>query len=211
MCESDHRILAIGAHPDDLEIGCGGALAKMHQAGYQIMGLILSHGERGGEIPVRISQAFQSGSFLGLDEIRILNFPDTILDRYERKIFDSIENCIQAFKPTIILTHSENDLHQDHVVVHRATMRAARNIHTILCYESPLVTAKFIPTFFISVQEFVSVKVKSILAHQDQSHKFYTSPEQVCGRMLFRGGQAKVQYAEGFEVVRILSSDIGGI
>ncbi|HEX3045491.1 MAG TPA: PIG-L deacetylase family protein [Bacillota bacterium] len=205
------RILAIGAHPDDLELGCGGTLAKMNSAGFGLSGLILTRGERGGDIAIRTSQSRQAADFLGLSQLKILEFTDTRLVKQELEVFQAIEDFICDFKPDVVLTHSEFDLHQDHVAVHKATLRAARNISTVLCYESPYVTQKFNPTLFIQVEDYIGIKFRSVWEHRDQSHKPYTDAEQIYAKLVFRGSQARVNYAEGFEVVRILSSDLGGI
>jgi LmbE family N-acetylglucosaminyl deacetylase len=87
--------------------------------------------------------------------------------------------------------------------VHEATLRAARNMSTILCYESPSVTQEFVPTFFIDIGAYIDVKVESIKEHWDQRNKPYVQPERVRGQAVFRGSQARAQYAEGFEAVRI--------
>jgi LmbE family N-acetylglucosaminyl deacetylase len=211
MPVAQRRVLAIGAHPDDLEIGCGATLAKMHKAGYILMGLVLTQGEQGGDIHCRITQTREAAKLIGLNYLRICQFQDTYLARQEMEVYHTIEECILEFKPDIILTHSEHDLHQDHVAAHNATLRAGRNIHSILCYESPEVTYKFIPTFFIAVDRFAEIKLQSIQLHRDQNQKHYTKPTQIYGKMVFRGGQAKVNLAEGFEAIRILSSNLGGI
>ncbi len=109
----------------------------------------------------------------------------------------------------MIFTHSLHDLHQDHRAVHEATLRAARNHDTIFCYESPSVTQEFIPSFFMDVSDYIDVKIESIREHWDQRSKPYVQSERVKGVAVFRGGQAKLRFAEAFEVVRASFSRIG--
>ncbi|MGQ9827315.1 MAG: PIG-L deacetylase family protein, partial [Roseiflexus sp.] len=142
------RILAIGAHPDDLEIACGATLAKMRDAGHSIYAMILTCGEAGGDPVIRLREAHYGARFIDVNEVEVLNFSDTELADQVNDITRAIEARIRAYQPDIILTHSAHDQHQDHLAVHQATLRAARNHSAILCYESPSVTRDFQPTFF---------------------------------------------------------------
>jgi LmbE family N-acetylglucosaminyl deacetylase len=200
-------VLAIGAHPDDIEIAAGAALAKMRDAGYGITGLIMTRGEKGGNGDARPVEAERGAKFLGLDSVKVLDFNDTHLSEDIVRITAAIEGMIDKIQPEIIFTHSNHDLHQDHQTVYEATLRAARNTRTtILCYESPSVTQDFHPTYYIDVEKYVDVKVQAMREHYDQRKKSYMKPDLVRGKMAFRGAQAKVEYAEGFEVARMVSS-----
>ena len=200
-------VLAIGAHPDDIEIAAGAALAKMRDAGYSITGLILTRGEKGGDGDTRPLEAQRGAKFLGLDNVKVQDFNDTHLSLDIVKITAAIEDMIDRVQPEMIFTHSIHDIHQDHQAVYEATMRAARNTRTtILCYESPSVTQDFHPTYFIDVDKYVEVKVQAMREHWNQRKKPYMKPDLVRGKMAFRGAQAKVEYAEGFEVARMVSA-----
>jgi LmbE family N-acetylglucosaminyl deacetylase len=199
-------VLAIGAHPDDIEIAAGAALSKMRDVGYKIHGLVLTAGEKGGHAEIRPREAQLGAQFLGLDEVKVCNFTDTRLSAEIVEITAEIEALIAQIKPDIIFTHSLHDLHQDHQTVHEATLRAARNSRTtILCYESPSATQDFHPTYFVDVDKYVEIKIRAIREHWDQHNKPYMKPDLVRGKLAFRGSQAKVEYAEGFEVARMVS------
>ncbi len=111
--EKDKRIiLAIGAHPDDVEIGCGGTLAKLHSEGCHLNILTLSLGAAGGEPEVRRNEAEMAARLLGaklflgnLNDTKITNTVETI---------QFIEDVVHQIKPTHVYTHSFNDSHQDH-------------------------------------------------------------------------------------------------
>jgi len=203
------RILAIGAHPDDLEIAAGATLARVFDQGHQVVGLIMTHGARGGNAGVRPKEAREGGKFLGFSQVKIMDFNDTHLTEQSDEMVQVIEELIREVKPDIILTHSIHDVHQDHQAVYEATLRAGRAQNSILCYESPSVTQDFRPTFYVEVKDYAQVKIESVRTHWDQRDKPYMKEEQIRGKLAFRGGQAKVGYAEGFEVVRMLSSGIG--
>jgi LmbE family N-acetylglucosaminyl deacetylase len=197
------NILVIGAHPDDMEIACGGSLAKLCDAGHTIVGLIVSKGEMGGNRSSRLREAMKSAEFLGLNQLETMDFPDTRLDHFTLEIIKEIEIIVNELKPDIVFTHSIHDLHQDHRAVHLATLCACRNLNTILCYESPSTTLDFQPNVFVDIEHYIDIKIESIREHEDQNKKIYVQPEQVCGKAIFRGTQAKVKQAEGFEAIRI--------
>ncbi len=200
------KILVIGAHPDDIEIAAGASIAKMHDSGYKIYGLVLSHGERGGDGESRLSEARNGARFLELDDLCVLDFTDTRMLAETAEIVNAIEGIIDQYDPDMIFTHSKHDLHQDHQVVHECTMRAVRNLRiSVLCYESPSVTQEFIPVYFLDVCGYVDIKIHSIAKHWDQHKKPYMKEELIRSKLAYRGNQAKVSYAEGFEVVRMIS------
>jgi LmbE family N-acetylglucosaminyl deacetylase len=205
------RILAVGAHPDDIEIACGATMAQFHDAGHIIWGVVMTHGEQGGNAEVRPGEARSGAEFLGLDQVRVLDFPDTRLEECSVEIIGAIESVVRELNPDMVFTHSSHDLHQDHQTVHEATLRAARNSSTVLCYESPSATREFLPTFFVDIGNYIDVKVESIKEHWDQHAKPYVQEERVRGIAVFRGGQAKCRYAEGFEVVRTVFSSMGNM
>jgi LmbE family N-acetylglucosaminyl deacetylase len=203
------RVLAIGAHPDDLEIAAGATLARMLDHGHAVFVLIMTHGDRGGDANIRYEEAHEGAKYLGITRVKISDFNDTELSNQVSEMVQEIEVMIGKFKPDLILTHSLHDVHQDHRAVYEATLRAGRNHCSILCYESPSVTQDFYPTFYIDVRGYIDIKIEAIRSYYDQRDKPYMKEDQIRGKLAFRGGQAKVEYAESFEVVRLLSSTIG--
>lgn len=197
------RILAIGAHPDDLELACGGTLARLADAGHEIRALVMSAGEVGGDSSIRPSEAQAAGRYLGLVATEVLDFPDTRLESVSNAMVAAIERNLKDFSPDVIFTHSAHDQHQDHHAVHAATLRAARRHPAILCYESPSVTAEFNPRVFVDITEYVPAKAAAVARHRDQRTKPYMTEERVSGMAAFRGHQAKINHAEAFEPVRL--------
>lgn len=202
-------VLAVGAHPDDLELACGGTLAKLADAGYQVHALILSQGQVGGDKSLRPSEARAGANYLGLSSIEILDLPDAFLSQHNMEIVDAIEAQIRTINPELIFTHSEHDHHQDHHAVHLATLRAARRHSSILCFESPSTTRGFNPSIFVDIKAYVGIKIEAVQLHRDQAGKPYMGAAQVRGIASFRGSQAKQEYAEGFEAVRLLTASSG--
>lgn len=205
------RILAVGAHPDDLELACGATLAKLADEGHIVETVVLSAGGGGGHALVRAAEAQHSSHYLRAAVSRLFNFEDTILAASARDMVRVLEAAIEEFRPDIILTHSSHDQHQDHEAVHRATMRAARHSPSILCYESPSATRDFSPDLFVDVSDYVDIKLRSVELHRDQRGKPYMDGAQLRATARFRGRQARTGAAEGFEVVRLSASSLGEI
>lgn len=168
----------------------------------------MCHGAQGGDASLRPDEAKDGANFLGLTSLAIKNLEDLNLEGYVQEMVAYIEEAILAHNPDVIITHSVNDVHQDHVAVHKATIRAGRNHHSILCMESPSVTADFKPTVFFDTTEYRQVKREAIAAHANQLDKPYMAAEIIDGITSFRGRQARLQRAEGFEVVRVQVSNV---
>ena len=205
------RVLAVGAHPDDLELACGATLAKLVDEGHIVQTVVLCAGAEGGHAEVRAIEAQRGSRYLRAAHTNVHDFEDTMLALSSREMVRVLERAIGDFQPDIILTHSAHDQHQDHEAVHHATMRAARRSPSILCYESPSVTRDFCPDFFIDVSEYVDVKVRAVELHRDQRGKPYMAGSQLRAMASFRGRQARTGAAEGFEVARLSGSSLGAI
>lgn len=203
-------VLAIGAHPDDIEFGAGATLLRYREQGCRTYGLILTNGERGNsngkdqDTDSRIHEAHQSAQVIALLELRLLSFPDTRLHICKADIRRVIESTLRELAPDVILTHTPNDVHSDHKTVFEVTREAARGAYTILCYENPNTPPEFKPDYFVDVSDYLDDKIKALARHKTQSQKPYTDPKVIRAAAAFRGAQARVKYAEAFESLRVL-------
>ncbi|MET0773854.1 MAG: PIG-L family deacetylase [Candidatus Limnocylindrales bacterium] len=195
------RVLAVGAHPDDVEIGAGGTLLAHRAGGDSVTILTLSGGSRGGDASVRRREAEAAASIL---RARLLmeDLEDTGI-REGDPTTSIIERVVAEVRPTIVYTHSVNDIHQDHRNTHSATMVAARSVPYVLCFQSPSATIAFRPSRFVSIEHTLDRKMDAIAAFTSQA----SSREYLDDSLLrasarywarFGGGTA----VEPFEVVR---------
>ena len=133
--DSSLKILCLGAHSDDIEIGCGGTIMKLLQtfSNVDLLWVVFSADER------RKEEALKSASLLLVKafnkEIRIHNFRDSFFPYQGSDIKESFED-MKAFNPDLIFTHQNSDLHQDHNQISKLTYNTFRN-HLILEYEIP--------------------------------------------------------------------------
>lgn len=197
------RVLAVGAHPDDVEIGVGGILAGHQEMGDDITILTLSHGQRGGDKAARAAESQHAASLLGAT-LRLFDLEDTLIPE-SGPTLDAIEATVRDIDPTIVYTHTLNDLHQDHRNVHRASMVAARGVPSLYCYESPSATVDFRPVRFMPIDRMVERKLQLIAAYDSQAGiRSYLAPDLVraTSRYWGRFGNREVDHCEPLEVVR---------
>lgn len=195
------RVLAVGAHPDDVEIGAGGTLLAHRASGDSVTILTLSGGARGGDAAVRRREAEAAAAILRARLI-IEDLEDTGI-REGDPTTAIIERVLSDTRPTIVYTHSVNDIHQDHRNTHSATMVAARSVPYVLCFQSPSSTIAFRPSRFVSIEHTLDRKLDAIGAFASQA----STREYLDDSLLrasarywarFGGGTA----VEPFEVVR---------
>jgi LmbE family N-acetylglucosaminyl deacetylase/tetratricopeptide (TPR) repeat protein len=198
-------VLALGAHPDDIELGCGGMLLKLKASGARVYGLTLTRGEKGTDREdVRQAEAERAARFLGLDGYWILDFPDTGLQQHIPLLKQVIEAKIQELSPTMVLTHTEVDVHGDHRAVSAATREAARSVRTVLCYEDVSTSDQFSPNYFVDITEYVDGHLKACALHRTQEHRTYMDPRVIQGRAAHRGMQIGARFAMAFRTLNMV-------
>lgn len=197
---SRQRVLAVGAHPDDVEIGVGATLAAHSAAGDQIVTLILSGGAVGGESAARRSEAAVAAAVIGARLVH-LDFPDTRLDPAGGMI-TAIEDVVRDVNPARIYTHGIHDRHQDHRAVHEAVQIAAREVPGLWCFQSPSSTVEFAPNRFVDVDGFVDTKLEMLAAFASQSHREYMQPDVVRATARYWSRFSPARDAEPLETVR---------
>lgn len=171
-------VLAVGAHPDDVEIGVGGILAAHRDAGDTVVILTMSRGGRGGEPDDRQNESLRSAEILGA-RLFLEDLVDTEITSTGPTIA-IIERVIKQVTPTIVYTHSIHDRHQDHRAVHEAVVVAARAVDTVACFQSPSSTVDFRPSRFVSIDGFTEKKLELLRCFGSQADiRKYLDPEFV--------------------------------
>lgn len=204
------NVLFIGAHPDDVELGCGGTIINHLNRKDEVFILILSGGENGqnGKKVNRINESIKALHSVGgvkKSNIFCLNIPDTNFPKKRREIFKKIENLCKIKKIDRVYTHTNKEYHQDHIVVHEETLRAARGVKDILMYESNAHTySSFSPNFFVKVED-IDKKLTLLSFFKSQLDKDYLEVQNIKSLAKMRGYQGKNTYSEGFEVFRIVA------
>jgi LmbE family N-acetylglucosaminyl deacetylase/CheY-like chemotaxis protein len=193
-------VLAIGAHPDDVEIGVGATLGAHRAAGDLVAILTLSGGEVGGAANTRQHEALAAAEVIGA-RLFLHAFEDTRLDP-SGGLITTVEETIREVEPTIIYTHTQHDRHQDHRAVSRSVEVAARRVPAVACYQSPSATIEFQPTSFVPIDGFLDVKLTMLAAFKSQGHRDYMQPDLVRATARYWSRFTTATYVEPLEVLR---------
>jgi LmbE family N-acetylglucosaminyl deacetylase len=198
------RILAIGAHPDDIEFGCAGALAQYSQQGEEIYLLVVADGGMGGDPQVRKKEQEISAEIMGVKELLWGGYQDTFVI-FDKPLIDLLEGFLRDVTPSLVLVSYPEDTHQDHVRLAKATISATRYTPNVIFYETPT-SIGFNPMIFADIGETLEKKVKCLEAHTSQFHKTNIPGSNIVDIAIatarFRGTQARVTFAEGFAPLR---------
>lgn len=225
-------ILAFGAHPDDVELGCAGALLASVAAGKKVGIIDLTKGELGtrGTTSLRLKEAQLASQIIGSTIRENLGMPDGFFENNKENQFAIIET-IRRFQPSIILCNAPEDRHPDHgkasqLIVDAAFLSGLIKIQTTHngVAQSPwrptqvfhyIQSRNLTPSFVVDISAFIDKKMESIVAHSSQ---FYDpnslEPETfisgnafldfVRGRAKELGHQIGVEYAEGFITQKLI-------
>lgn len=200
-----HSIVAVGAHPDDIELGCGGSLSKWAREGASIHILVISAGADGGDAVARADEAAAAARLLGAT-ITQMSLPSASLGQDFRSLLMAIETAIDDFDADLVLAHSPNDQHQDHRAVSEAAASAVRNFSaSLLRYSHAICARGFEPDFYVDIRDDLSSKVALVACHETQAHRFYMQPDAIMTEARHRALQLRREgFFEAFEVARIL-------
>ena len=199
------KILGIGAHPDDIEFGCGGTFYKLARKGHKIHMLLMTQGGIGGDPLARLAEQQRSALMLKA-KLYWGGFEDTAVN-LNRELIQSVEKHIAAIKPDMVFVNHYADTHQDHRNVARAVETAARYTRNLLFYEVPT-TMDFQPGIFVDIGPVINRKVALLKCHSSQVYKTRVKNlsivESAKAAAVFRGYQDRIKYAEGFMSRRLL-------
>lgn len=197
------NVVGIGAHPDDLEIGAGGAIALHRDQGDTVRFLVLTSGGELSDPSQRERETRKAAGILDVEDVHFLEYDDTRVP-YTDDIIKRIDDHLSEVNADRVYIHAEEDTHQDHRNAALASIAAARNVDEVLSFESPSTRPSFTPQYYSPLPEDVlERKIQSIRAHESQREKKYLEAEAMRGLARFRGRQANARYAEAFQVVRI--------
>jgi len=221
------RILAVGAHPDDIELLCAGTLVKFKKRGDEIFMAYLCNGDKGHyEIKppelarIREEEAKKSAKIIGAEikggffgDFEIYDTPDT-----RKKVAD----LIRLARPDLIITHHPDDYMVDHSMTSRIVISASFAATTPnyvtqhefipsippIIFMDTLAGVRFSPTDYVDISDVIEIKEKMLLCHQSQykwlkEHDNIDYVEFMKNIASFRGRQCGVKYAEAFQVYQV--------
>ena len=197
-------VLAIGAHPDDVEVGCFGTLLKHVDAGDKVKVIITTRGGvRNRPWKMVLEEIEEAQHCLG-SKFTLLDNPN---GRYQmtKKTVSELDKIVERENADTIYTVWHGDSHQDHKMTFRNVLAAARakQVSNLYCFEltdySYRSEVVFTPRKFVDITNYLDTKIKSVAAYR--SYFSEQDLEAIRGLARHRGGACGVKYAEGFEIV----------
>ncbi len=219
------NILVIAPHPDDEVLGCGATMAKLSMAGHSVYVLVASRGSariyNQDKVEAVRLEALKAHQLLGVKQTFFLEFPAPELDTVPlADISRSIAELIVKLKIEVLYLPHRGDIHNDHRVVFNAALVAARpvgnyTVKEIYTYETlsetewapPYESEAFIPTCFVDVTGYLDLKCVAFQCFKSQLKEF-PNPRSVKGLTVLanlRGSTVGFQFAEAFQVIRLIS------
>ena len=206
------NVLAVGAHCDDVELGCSGTLIKHAQNGDKVTILVITDsaysnqdGETIRSAEVAFKEASEAANIIGA-ELICLNYK-TFMVPFDEMLGKVILNYIENLKIDIIYSHWVYDLHRDHQYAGKTTLMAGRHVPKFLMYRSNFYDTEhqFRGNFYSDISDVIDKKIEVIKAHKSELERvrykwldFFTKQHENDGQKI------GVKYAECFEVVRYL-------
>lgn len=202
---SGKRVLFLGAHPDDIELGCG---ALLHHIANQtdVLCVTLSDNQKNPDLKNVKDEHYEAMAVLGVPKEKIIFGPFTtrIFPDARQEILEFFLNLRKSFKPDLIFVHSRQDIHQDHNTMTEEALRAYRGI-TVLGFDVVRSSYDFFPHFLVEVtEEDVNKKIEALSKYETYRDRYYFNSELTRSIMVRHGALAECPFAEGFDILRIV-------
>lgn len=199
------RVLFLGAHPDDIELGCG-ALIHHISSMSEVTCVTFSDNQKNPALKNVVEEQIRSMAILGVRKDRAIYgpFATRVFPQARQEILEYLLNLREKMRPEIIFVHSKQDVHQDHLTMTEEALRAFRGI-TLLGYDVVRSSYGFFPHFLVEVTEDdVRAKIEALSQFGTYREKYYFNPELTRSIMVRHGALAEKPFAEGFDILRIV-------
>jgi N-acetylglucosamine malate deacetylase 1 len=201
------RVLFIGAHPDDIELGAGALIAQIALQ-TNVMCVTLSDNQRNPALIHVIDEHYRSMKVLGVPDkcVRVEKFITRRFPQERQEILEYLYALNREFKPDIVFCHTKSDIHQDHYTTMEETLRAFRGT-TVLGFDVLRSSFGFFPNFLVEVYEpDVECKICALAEYKTYHDKYYFDPVITRSTLIRHGALAERPYAEGFEILRFIGA-----
>ncbi len=200
------KICFIGAHPDDIEIGCG-ALISHIRGEADIRCVTFSDNQKNPNLKNLPEEHFRSMEQLGLsrEQVVLKSFETRRFQESRQDILEEMVRIQNDFQPDIVFVHTRSDVHQDHQTLTEEALRAFRG-RTVLGFDVIRSSYGFFPAFLVEVSEAdVQKKVDALAEYKTYASKYYFDPDITRATLIRNGAICERKYAEGFDILRIVA------
>jgi LmbE family N-acetylglucosaminyl deacetylase len=199
------RVLLLGAHPDDIELGCGALLHHIIKE-TDVLCVTLSDNQKNLDLKNIKEEHYVSMAILGVPKEKIVFGPFTtrVFPDARQEILEYFLKLRKDFSPDLIFVHSKQDVHQDHNTMTEEALRAFRGI-TVLGFDVVRSSYGFFPHFLVEVtEEDVNKKIEALSHYKTYRDRYYFNSELTRSIMVRHGALAECPFAEGFDILRIV-------
>jgi N-acetylglucosamine malate deacetylase 1 len=201
------KLLFIGAHPDDIELGCGAFISNV--AGLtEVLCLTLSDNQKNPALTNLVQEHYCSMAVLGVPRERVLleTFETRKFPHARQEILEYLFKLNRDFGPDVVFVHTRQDIHQDHATATEETLRAFRG-KTVLGFDCLRSSYGFFPHFLAEVTEKdVECKISALGEYKTYTDKYYFDSNILRATLIRHGALAERPFAEGFDILRIVGS-----
>lgn len=197
----------LGAHPDDIELGCGALIAHIVNQ-TEVLCATLSDNQKNPDLSHLVEEHYESMAVLGVPEEQIVlgAFETRRFPHLRQEILEYLIQLKRSFKPEIVFVHTKADIHQDHQTVTEEALRAFRGT-SVLGYDVIRSSYGFFPSFLIEVSEAdVDKKIAALSKYSTYASRYYFEPEITRATLVRNGAICERRYAEGFDILRIVGA-----
>jgi LmbE family N-acetylglucosaminyl deacetylase len=201
------RVLFLGAHPDDIELGCGALLHHIIKQ-TDVLCVTLSDNQKNPDLENVKAEHYQAMAVLGVPEDQIIFGPfiTRVFPDARQEILEYFLSLRKDFQPDLIFVHSKQDVHQDHLTMTDEALRAFRGI-TVLGFDVVRSSYGFFPHFLVEVtEEDVNKKIEALSKYETYRDRYYFNSELTRSIMVRHGALAECPFAEGFDILRIVGT-----
>jgi LmbE family N-acetylglucosaminyl deacetylase len=199
------NLLFLGAHPDDIELGCGALLSNLGGRA-DVRCVTLSDNQKNPTLRNLVEEHYRSMALLGIqrDQIILGPFETRNFPRDRQEILEFLFDLNRTYQPEIVFVHTESDIHQDHGVTTVEALRAFRGT-TVLGFDVLRSSYGFFPNFLVEVTVAdVERKVRCLREYSTYCDKYYFSEDVIRSTLIRHGALAERPFAEGFDILRII-------
>ena len=198
------RVLFLGSHCDDIELGCGATIAK-HNHDWEIYCAVFSNTVPldGGWACLKLTSE-QSLATLGVQRMVHFDFRTNHFHQHRQQIWETINSIKSDFNPDLVFTHLPDE-QQDHETIHNETIRNFQNTSVLLYKPTMRYLAPIRWQWIESVdRRQVDAKLTALTLYKDYHDKLYFRPDNVEAQLRVCGMECGQDYAEGFEIIRLI-------
>lgn len=201
------RVVFLGAHPDDIELGCGALLARIAPM-TDVRCITFSNNQKNPLLTHLVPEHYASMAVLGVpkEKVTLLDFETRRFPDARQEILEAMIQIQREFQPDIVFVHTKADVHQDHNTMTAEALRAFRG-RTVLGFDVIRSSYGFFPDFLVAVDEAdVEKKIEALRQYKTYRTKYYFDHELTRATLVRNGAIGERCYAEGFDILRIVAS-----